>query len=92
MPDSARVGTSGSADERLAEVTASARNLPPVTCGAAGGMAAKAIGVWFATVDWIAGRGTAERHAGGIEFERKLEQFGGELRRRADAGIGDADI
>ena len=35
------------------------------------------------------GRGAAERYAGGLELERELEQFGGELRRGADAGIGD---
>ena len=33
------VGTSGNADERLAEVTASPRSLPPCTCGAVGGSA-----------------------------------------------------
>ena len=55
MPASAMVGTSGSADERLAEVTARPRSLPPCTCGAVGGSAVKAIGVWPATADWIAG-------------------------------------
>ena len=38
-PASAMVGTSGSAGERLVEVTASPRRLPPVTCGAVGGKA-----------------------------------------------------
>jgi hypothetical protein len=36
--------------------------------------------------------GAAERHAGGVEFELLLEQFGRELRRGADAGIGDRGL
>jgi hypothetical protein len=45
-PASAIVGTSGRAGERLALVTASARNMPSFTWGAAGGRAVKAIGTW----------------------------------------------
>ncbi len=34
------------------------------------------------------GPGAAERHAREVELEGKLEQFAGEMRRRADAGLG----
>ena len=40
MPDSTRVGTSGSAGERLPPATASARSLPDLICGKALGMEA----------------------------------------------------
>src|ERR671911_1357949 len=49
------VGTSGSAGERFTANTESARRLPAFTCGTAGASVVNMIGVWPATVDWIAG-------------------------------------
>ena len=40
---------------RLAPVTASARSVPLLTCGIAGGSAMKAIGVWLPSAEAIAG-------------------------------------
>src|SRR3979409_1577064 len=54
-PASAIVGTSGTATLRLALVTASARILPSLIWGAAGGIEEKAIGVWLPITDWIIG-------------------------------------
>src|SRR4051794_29171223 len=54
-PASAMVGTSGTATLRLALVTASARILPSLICGAAGGIEENAIGVWLPITDWIIG-------------------------------------
>src|SRR6185503_4982615 len=52
---SASDGTSGSAADRLAEVTARPRSVPAFTCGEVGGSAENAIGVWPAIADWMAG-------------------------------------
>src|SRR5688572_11797943 len=49
------VVTSDSAGERDLASTASARRLPALTCGTAGASVVNMIGVWPATVDWIAG-------------------------------------
>src|SRR3954453_365586 len=49
------VGMSGTAALRLAAVTASARIVPALICGAAGGIDENAIGVWPPTTDWIIG-------------------------------------
>jgi LysR family carnitine catabolism transcriptional activator len=46
-PDSATVGTSGNAGWRLAEVTASARNLPERTCCTAGGISLNITWIWI---------------------------------------------
>src|SRR4051794_10233287 len=54
-PASSNVGTSGSAADRLADVTASPRNVPAFTCGEVGGSALNAIGVCPEMADWIAG-------------------------------------
>ena len=53
-PASAMVGTSGSAGERWALITASARSLPSLMVLMAGGSAVNAIGVWPPMVEWIA--------------------------------------
>src|SRR5215472_1825930 len=53
-PASAMVGTSGSAAERFAAVTASARRLPSLMLAIAGGNAVNAIGVWPASVEFTA--------------------------------------
>ena len=45
-PASSSVGTSGSADERLAVVTASARSLPALMCGSTGVIVSKDIVTW----------------------------------------------
>ena len=45
-PASSSVGTSGSADERLAVVTASARSLPALMCGSTGVMVSNDIVIW----------------------------------------------
>jgi hypothetical protein len=54
MPASAMVGTSGSAAERLAAVTARPRKLPSLMLAIAGGSAVNAIGVWPASVEFTA--------------------------------------
>jgi len=54
-PASAKVGTSGIAEERFALVTASARTRPPRTCSVAFDRFMKAIGVWPCMVDCSAG-------------------------------------
>ena len=92
-PASASVGTSGSAAERLAEVTASAAQLAGLAPAARSAAArVKAIGVWPATADWIAGAAPPNGTLVASSLRCELEQFGRELRRGADAGIGDRCI
>ena len=86
IPSSSSVGTSGSAGERFLAVIASARSLPSLTSGVAGGIAWKHIGVCPATTDWIDGSAAGERREREIEPEGQLEQLDREIRRRADAG------
>jgi hypothetical protein len=45
-PSSAKVGTSGSSEERLALVTAIARSLPALTCGSDDGMLSNIESTW----------------------------------------------
>src|SRR3954454_20520082 len=55
MPSSSKVGTSGSTEERLVAVTASARSLPAWISAVAGGTAWNDSGVCPAATAWIAG-------------------------------------
>src|SRR5262245_54935516 len=54
-PASAKVGTSGKSGDRFGVVTANARSLPSLTCGTTGVTTVKAMRVWPASADWIAG-------------------------------------
>src|SRR5690349_2657897 len=53
-PASVMLGTSGSAGDRILLVTASARSLPSLMCGTAGGSDVNAIGVCPASVELTA--------------------------------------
>ena len=46
MPDSSKVGTSGSSEKRFLLVTAMARSVPALRLPSAGGSTPKAIGTW----------------------------------------------
>ena len=87
MPASSNVGTSGSAaDALLGRSPPSARSLPALTSGIAGGIAWMQIGVWPATTDWIEGPPPGNGAMRDVEPERVLEQLAREMRRGADAG------
>src|SRR5262245_46621289 len=87
-PASAKVGTSGSAGERVLPDTASARSLPSLTNGAAGGNPPNEIGVCPATAEPIAKppllNGTWDK----IESLRQTQLLGHEVRRRPDPSRG----
>src|SRR5574338_1073708 len=74
------VGTSGSASERLALVTASARRRPAWICGVVGGMAVQPIGTWLPTTAATAGPappyGTAVKSALVVSARSRAERSG----------------
>src|SRR5215813_1354350 len=80
IPSSSSVGTSGKAGERVAAVTASARNLPSFTSEVAGGIAWKHIGVCPATTDWIdgapPGNGASAKSSPKVSLNSSLERCG----------------
>src|SRR5262245_48499178 len=86
MPASALVGTSGSDGERLALSTASPRNLPSLILAMAGGSAVNAIGVWPPMVELIANAALLKGTV--TELILLLEQFAGEVGRRAGGRLG----
>ena len=77
---------------RIADVTASARSLPSLTCGTAGGSAPNEIGVWPATVDPIANAATTERDVHNVELKGQAEQFAQQMRRSACSRRGVTEL
>ena len=71
---------------------ASPRTLPSWILAIAGGSAVKPTGVWPADDRRDRRRRARERHHREIEPEVQLEQFAGEMRRRADAGLRIAEL
>jgi hypothetical protein len=80
MPSSSKVGTLGSEGERALAVIPSARSLPSLTSGIAGGIAWMQIGVWPATTDWIdgppPGNGASAKSRLKVSLNNSLERCG----------------
>src|SRR5580765_8363399 len=74
------VGTSGRTADRCLAETASARSLPSLIIGTAGGIDEKMIGVWPPTADWIAGpapgNGTCTRSSPNVSLNSSPDRCG----------------
>ena len=86
------VGMSGRLSIALVGGDRERAQLPAWICGAAGGSDENATGVWPATTDWIIGPPPPNGIDGEVELLRQLEQLAGQVRRRAEAGMGVAVV
>ena len=79
------VGVSGSAGDRVADVTASARNLPALICGSDGGRLSNMSCTWPPIRSCSAGRAALVRDVRHLHAGHHLEQLAREMDRRAVA-------